>query len=78
MFWLQQKAFWLKLSSNSAATDAGSFTTEAKLNGTHISIKVKKHYFHNFEPAANWYKIIQFTDAAGDWANSKILLKKVS
>ncbi len=60
------------------SNDAGFFTTEAKLNGTHISIKVKKHYLHNFEPAANWDKIIEFTDAAGDWANSKILLKKVS
>ncbi len=55
---------------------AGYFTAEASTNGKVVTLKVKKHYLHNFEPAKNWDKIIEFTDAAGDWANTKLLLKK--
>jgi hypothetical protein len=56
--------------------ETGFFTAEATLTGKTVMIKVKKHYLHNFEPSKNWDKIIEFTDAAGDWANSKLLLKK--
>ena len=56
--------------------EAGYFVAEATETGNTVTIKVKKHYLHNFEPASNWNKVIEFTDAAGDWANSKLLLKK--
>lgn len=63
--------------NKSVKNEAGFFTAEASTNGNVIDIKIKKHYLHNFEPAANWGKMIEFTDAANDWLNSKLLLKKM-
>lgn len=57
--------------------ETGFFITEASINGNVINIRIKKHYLHNFEPAANWSKVIEFTDAANDWLNAKLLLKKM-
>lgn len=37
-----------------------------------------KIFFENIpEPASNQNNIIEFTDAANDWLNAKILLKKM-
>ncbi len=57
--------------------ETGFFIAEAGTSGNIITIKIKKHYLHNYEPAANWNKMIEFTDAANDWLNAKILLKKI-
>ena len=54
----------------------GSFIAEATTTGKMIIIKAKKSYTHAFEPAANWEKLLAVIDAANDWGNSKILLKK--
>lgn len=56
--------------------ETGFFTAEATTNGQTISVKVKKHYLHAYEPAANWNKMVEFLDAAGEWTNAKLLLKK--
>jgi hypothetical protein len=56
--------------------EAGFFTAEANVTGNTVTIKVKKHYLHNFEPAKNWDNIIAFTDASNEWVNTKLLLKK--
>lgn len=56
--------------------ETGYFVTEATSNGKLVSIKIKKHYLHNFEPAANFSKLMAFMDASVNWANAKILLKK--
>ena len=56
--------------------DAGFFTVRATATDKLVTIQVKKHYLHNFEPAGNWNKIILFTSAASDWANTKLLLRK--
>lgn len=58
------------------SNEAGYFTVEAATSGKIVTIKVKKHYLHNFEPVKNWDKIIEFTDAAGEWAGTKLLFKK--
>jgi len=57
-------------------TDAGFFTAEASATDKLVTIKIKKSYLHNFEPANNWSKIISFTDASNEWVNAKLLLKK--
>lgn len=57
--------------------ETGFFTAEATTAGNVINIKIKKHYLHNYEPAGNWNKIIEFTDAANEWLNAKLLLKKM-
>jgi hypothetical protein len=56
--------------------ETGFFTAEASATDKLITIKVKKHYLHNFEPAKNWDKLIAFTDASNEWTNAKFLLKK--
>ena len=56
--------------------ETGYFTAEASTSGKLITIKIKKHYLHNYEPANNWDKLIAFMDASNDWVNAKILFKK--
>ncbi len=56
--------------------ETGSFSVEATANDKTVTIKLKKHYLHNFEPAKNLDKLLLFMDAATDWVNAKLLLKK--
>lgn len=56
--------------------EAGFFKVEATVTDKAVTLKIKKHYLHNFEPAKNWDKVIAFTDAANDWVGAKLLLKK--
>ncbi len=62
--------------NKSVENEAGFFKAEASATDKAVTIKVKKHYLHNFEPAKNWDKIITFTDASSEWVNAKLLLKK--
>ncbi|PZR27851.1 MAG: hypothetical protein DI535_08885 [Citrobacter freundii] len=62
--------------NKSVRNEAGYFTAQANLVGKTIEIKVSKHYFHGYEPAANWTKLVEFIDAANDWTNAKLLFKK--
>jgi len=57
--------------------ETGFFIVEAGVSGKVVTIKIKKHYLNNFEPAKNWDKLLAFIDAANDWLNSKLLLKKI-
>ncbi len=56
--------------------ETGYFIAEATATDKTILIKIKKHYLKHFEPASNWDKLVAFTDAANEWANTKFLLKK--
>ena len=56
--------------------ETGYFIAQASATDKVITIKVKKHYLHNFEPANNWDKLLAFMDASNDWVNAKILFKK--
>ena len=56
--------------------ETGYFITEATSDGKTVTINVKKSYNHAFEPAGNWEKMLAFIDAANEWNNAKILLKK--
>jgi Domain of Unknown Function with PDB structure (DUF3857) len=56
--------------------ETGFFTAEATATDKVVTVKVKKHYLHNFEPLNNWDKVVQFIDASNDWLNAKLLLKK--
>lgn len=63
--------------NKSVKNEAGFFAAEASTSGKVVNIKIRKDYLHNFEPAAHWGMMIEFTDAANDWLNSKLLLKKM-
>ncbi|MDQ6755386.1 MAG: DUF3857 domain-containing protein [Bacteroidota bacterium] len=56
--------------------ETGYFSVEASTSGKIITIKIKRHYLHNYEPANNWEKLLAFMDASNEWTNAKILFKK--
>jgi len=56
--------------------ESGAFTVDASSDGKIVTVNVSKIYKKAFEPAANWSNILAFMDAAVDWSNSKLLLKK--
>lgn len=56
--------------------ETGYFKTEAKVEGNKLTLSIRKSYNHALEPAANWEKLLAFIDAANDFENAKILLKK--
>lgn len=60
----------------SVQNETGYFKADASINGQVITVTVKKGYFHNFEPAAKWEKMLAFIDAANEWENAKLLFKK--
>jgi len=57
--------------------ETGSFIVEAVATGKTITIKVKKHYKHSYEPVKNWENLLQIMDASDEWGSSKLLLKKI-
>jgi len=62
---------------NKNVTNAtGSFVSTAKVSGNQLVIQVKKSYTNYYEPNANWPKIIEFLEAAYQFTQEKILLKK--
>jgi Domain of Unknown Function with PDB structure (DUF3857) len=56
--------------------ETGYFICEANSDGKTVTIRVKKSYNNTFEPVANWNKLLAFIDAANDWTNAKLLMKK--
>jgi hypothetical protein len=54
----------------------GGFISEATLNGNQLVIKTQKWYIHNFEPAKNWDMMLEFLEAAYQFTQEKVLLKK--
>ena len=56
--------------------ETGGFVSSATINGNKLVIKTTKYYKNYFEPNSNWSKMIQFLDAAYQFTQEKILLKK--
>lgn len=56
--------------------ETGYFIVEAVSDDKTVTIKVRKSYNHAFEPVGNWDKLLAFVDAANEWYNTKLLLKK--
>lgn len=55
----------------------GKFTSIANLNENQLIIKIVKQYNNYFEPNSNWEKMVSFLDAAYQFSQEKILLKKI-
>jgi hypothetical protein len=62
--------------NRSIKNECGGFESTAKIEGTDLLITFNKYYTNNFEPAANWSKILAFVDAGFAFTKEKILLKK--
>lgn len=56
--------------------DAASFSSVASLSGNTVNLEITRIYFHHFEPAANWPKLLEAMDAAAEFTSAKILLEK--
>ena len=54
----------------------GAFISSADIDGSTLRIKAKKIYKHNYEPAANWNKLVEMIDAANNFYGQSIILKK--
>ncbi|KGO86615.1 hypothetical protein Q765_10355 [Flavobacterium rivuli WB 3.3-2 = DSM 21788] len=54
----------------------GGFVSTATLTGNKLTVKATKYYATYYEPAANWKDITAFIDAAYQFTQEKILLKK--
>ncbi|NMH27550.1 DUF3857 domain-containing protein [Flavobacterium silvaticum] len=54
----------------------GGFTSTAKVEGNKLVIHTKKFYANYFEPNKNWAQMIDFLDAAYQFTQEKVLLKK--
>jgi hypothetical protein len=59
-----------------AENETGLFIVEASSTDKLVTIKVRKQYLHNYEPAANFDKMLAFIDASNTWLNAKLLFKK--
>ncbi|MFN0083438.1 MAG: hypothetical protein ACKVOM_13090 [Ferruginibacter sp.] len=57
--------------------ECASFEATAVLNGNILNVMVTRIYKNNYEPVANWPKLLQAMDAAADFTGSKLLLEKV-
>jgi hypothetical protein len=56
--------------------ETGKFVSTASITGNQLTIKTIKEYKNYFEPNANWTKMVSFLDAAYQFTQEKILLKK--
>ena len=56
--------------------ETGGFVSTTSLNGNKLTIKTNKYYKNYYEPNSNWNKMIDFLDAAYQFTQEKILLKK--
>lgn len=64
-----------KLNKN-VQNSTGEFISTAVLKDNKLTIKTTKKYNNYYEPNANWNKIIAFLEAAYQFTQEKILLKK--
>lgn len=65
-----------KLNVN-VVNETGGFTSTATLEGKTLKIITTKYYNNNFEPKENWPKMTAFLDAAFQFTQEKILIKKL-
>lgn len=54
----------------------GGFVSSAKVEGNKLIVKTQKYYKNYFEPQKNWQQMIDFLDAAYQFTQEKVLLKK--
>jgi len=56
--------------------EVGSFTSIASTMDNTILVKTKKVYKHNFEKKENWSKLMEVIDAAYNFSQKKVIIKK--
>jgi len=64
-----------KLSVN-VGNETGSFVSTAKMEGNLLKVTVEKIYKQNYQPKENWSKMVDFLEAAYDFTQVKVLMKR--
>ncbi len=64
--------------NKNVVNETGKFTSKAEIEEDKLIIYVNKTYNNYSEPSQNWEKMLLFLDAANDFRNEKILLRKVN
>ena len=54
----------------------GGFVSSAKVEGNKLIVKAYKYYANYYEPNKNWKDVVAFVDAAYQFTQEKILIKK--
>jgi hypothetical protein len=62
--------------NKSVENGTGGFVSSAKVEGNKLFIKTHKYYLNYYEPNKNWKDMVAFLDAAYQFTQEKILLKK--
>lgn len=57
--------------------EAGSFASTATVQGTDLVLHVKKVYNTKYLEASKWPLLVQVLDAAFNWSQGKVVLKKI-
>lgn len=60
----------------SVDNNAGGFISKAEISNGQLLIQTSKFYRHAYEPAASWPLMVEFLEAAYDFTQAKVLLKK--
>ncbi|WP_348679403.1 hypothetical protein [Flavobacterium coralii] len=55
----------------------GGFVSTATLNGNKLTVKAYKYYANYFTPNSNWKDMLAFLDAAYQFTQEKVLIKKI-
>lgn len=63
--------------NTSVTNETGGFSSTASIEGAVLTISTIKYYSHNYEPKENWGKMVEFLDAAYQFTQEKVLLKKL-
>lgn len=56
--------------------DVGEFSGSASISGDKVEFSVKRIMNKNYQPVANWTKMLELTDAVYDFTQQKLLLEK--
>ncbi len=62
--------------SRKVENDVASFVTTATISSNILTATVVRIFNNNFEPVANWDKLLQVIDASADFNESKVLFEK--
>lgn len=62
--------------SQNVENATGGFKSSAVVNKNQLIVTIEKYYVNYYEPSTNWPQMVAFLDAAYQFTQSKILLKK--
>lgn len=62
---------------NKVENATGGFVSSAKIEGSKLIVESKKHYSSNFNKKEDWHLMVEFLDAAYNFTQQQILLRKL-